>query len=379
MTKVVHLTSVHHPYDNRILYKECSTLANNGFKVVLIAPYTHDETVNGVQLRSVPIPARRLSRILFTTNKIYAQALKENGELYHIHDPELLPLVQLFRLKGKHVIFDMHENMPLALMTKPWIPRPLRSITKRFFAFIERIFLSKCAVIFAEHSYQKHYPWIIKHETILNTSIFQEVNRYASSKKRNSFTIGYIGRIAQQRGSLVILEALSCLAQRGNMVHFDCIGPFSSKQHQNEVTSLVDSLNLQGVRFYGWQQPETGLAILARCHVGLAVLQDHPNYVESYPTKIFEYMGLGLPVIASNFPLYKDIIEKNKCGLCVNPADPAEISNAIQWLLQHPEKANELGERGKLTVIKKFNWNLEEIKLIKFYNQLLADELTPSR
>lgn len=372
MTKVIHLTSVHQPYDNRILFKECSTLTNNGYEVVLIAPYDHDEIINGVQLRSIPIPSGRLSRILFTMNKIYAQALKENGEIYHIHDPELLPLVPLLKRREKYVIFDMHEYMPMALMWKPWIPLYIRPMFKQAFSFIERLFLSKCPVIFAEHSYQKHYSWIKIHETILNTPISYELFKHIHPKKHNVFTIGYFGRVAQQRGSLVTLEALSHLAQRDCIVHFDCIGPFSNKQHEDEVTTLVDSLNLQGVHFHGWQKPGSGWDILAHCHVGLAVLQDNPNYFESYPTKIFEYMGMGLPVIASNFPLYKDIVEKNKCGICVNPSDPIEISNAIQWLQQHPEKANEFGKQGRLTVIKQFNWDAEAIKLIKFYNQLLT-------
>ncbi len=370
MIKIIHLTSVHQPYDNRILFKECTTLVNNGYDVVLIAPYDHDEIINGVQLRSVPRLEGRLLRVLITTSRILRKALKENGDIYHIHDPELLPILQLLKFRGKHVIFDMHENMPMALLGKPWIPICLRPMVKFVFSLIERLSLWKCPVIFAENSYRKHYQWVEVSETILNTPIAEELLKHVVVKKYDHFTVGYLGRVAQQRGSVITLEVLSKLKQRGCKVHFVCIGPVS-REHELEVTAIVDSYNLQGVRFHGWQKPNAGWDTLARCHVGLAVLQGKPNYVESYPTKMFEYMGLGLPVIASNFPLYKDIIEKNECGICVNPSDVDEIANAIQWLEQHPEKAEELGEQGLRAINEQFNWNIEASKLINFYESVI--------
>ena len=81
-------------------------------------------------------------------------------------------------------------------------------------------------------------------------------------------------------------------------------------------------------------------------------------------------MAAGLPVIASNFPLWKEIVEKNKCGICVNPLSPREIAAAINWMLQNPTDAAEMGRNGRKAVLEKYNWEAESKKLIKFYEEI---------
>ena len=82
-------------------------------------------------------------------------------------------------------------------------------------------------------------------------------------------------------------------------------------------------------------------------------------------------MAASIPVIASNFPLWKEIVEKNKCGICVNPLNPREIAAAINWVLQNPADAAEMGRNGRKTIEEKYNWETESRKLISFYEQLL--------
>jgi len=109
-----------------------------------------------------------------------------------------------------------------------------------------------------------------------------------------------------------------------------------------------------------------GWPIIAQCHVGLAVLHPIPNYVESYPTKTFEYMAMGLPVIASNFPLYREIVEGAECGICVDPLNPEEIAGAIRWIIDHPAEAEQMGKNGHRAVEERYNWGKEEKKLLSF-------------
>jgi glycosyltransferase involved in cell wall biosynthesis len=111
--------------------------------------------------------------------------------------------------------------------------------------------------------------------------------------------------------------------------------------------------------------------MIARCHIGLAVLKPIPNYFDSYPTKMFEYMALGLPVVVSNFPLYRTIVETAKCGICVDPLNPIEIVKAIQWLLAHPDEARRMGENGRKAVMERYNWDNESKKLLELYEQIL--------
>ena len=112
--------------------------------------------------------------------------------------------------------------------------------------------------------------------------------------------------------------------------------------------------------------------LLAQARVGVATLHPDPNYLGSLPTKLFEYMAAGLPVVASNFPLWKEIVEGNKCGLTVNPLDPEEIAHAIEYLINHPDEARRMGENGRQAVLEKYNWETEGKKLLALYEKLLA-------
>ncbi len=103
----------------------------------------------------------------------------------------------------------------------------------------------------------------------------------------------------------------------------------------------------------------------------MAILHPEPNYIESFPTKLLEYMAAGLPVIASNFPLWKEIIEGNNCGLTVNPLNPREIAKAVEYLLEQSDEARKMGENGRKAVVEKYNWETESRKLIAVYEDLL--------
>jgi len=85
---------------------------------------------------------------------------------------------------------------------------------------------------------------------------------------------------------------------------------------------------------------------------------------------MFEYMAAALPIIASNFPLWKEIIEGNNCGICVNPLEPKEIARAIEYLIEHPDEARKMGENGRKVVLEKYNWENESKKLLKVYEGL---------
>jgi glycosyltransferase involved in cell wall biosynthesis len=154
-------------------------------------------------------------------------------------------------------------------------------------------------------------------------------------------------------------------------VGFECLGP-TSDRHRRELADYVSRHGLTGVRWHGFVPHDEGYRVLARCRIGLAVLADIPNYRESLPTKIFEYMALGLPVIASNFPLYRRVVEEEHVGICVNPADPAALASAIGQLLDDPQRAAAMGARGREAVRQRYRWGKEESKLLRLYEELLG-------
>jgi glycosyltransferase involved in cell wall biosynthesis len=368
--KVAHLTSAHPVSDVRIFRKQCRSLAATGYEVVLVAPHERDERIDGVRIRAVPQAHNRFERMTRTARDVVRIAAAEKPQIYHLHDPELLLWSLPLRLRGSRVVFDMHEDLPKASRTKLWLPPWLRNCLSWLTRIGERALLTGMPVVFAETSYQRDRPWVKRSATVLNMALVDELISIETAK-RAVFTICYVGWVFPDRGALNMLAAMDILADRRRVAEFECIGPIA-EECRAEVMERASRAKLP-VRMSGQRlPPNEAWRRVARCQVGLAVLRRAPNSYESYPTKLFEYMALGMPMITSNFPLYRNVVEGNSCGLCVDPDRPDELADAIEWLMDHPAEAAEMGRRGREAVLREFNWNREVGKLLRFYEELLS-------
>ena len=157
--KVVHLTTVHPPFDTRIFYREAKTLARAGYEVVLIAQHDKDELVEGIKIIALPKPRNRLARILGLTWLAFRLALRQRAEIYHFHDPELLPIGVMLKLFTRaRVIYDVHEDVPEQILTKYWIPVPLRRpLAVVFNAFEKLLARAVDAVVVATEGIAKKF------------------------------------------------------------------------------------------------------------------------------------------------------------------------------------------------------------------------------
>ena len=163
--RAVHLTSVHRPFDSRIFHKECRTLLAAGFDVVLVAPHDREETVDGVHVVPIAKAGRRLARFWRSGRDVLRRATELDGDVYHFHDPELIPVGLVLRLRGKRVIYDVHEDLPRDVLDKAWIPGPLRWLTARAAAAAWRpLRLGVHAVVSANREYRTPLP---RAETVL--------------------------------------------------------------------------------------------------------------------------------------------------------------------------------------------------------------------
>ena len=144
-------------------------------------------------------------------------------------------------------------------------------------------------------------------------------------------------------------------------------GSFSEKSVATEVKSFP---GWRAVDELGWLDRDSINHTLERSMAGLVTLHPIVNYIDALPVKMFEYMSAGVPVIASNFPLWREIVIGNDCGLCVDPLDPQAIADAIDFIAANPERAEEMGRNGQRAVNERYNWGAEEQKLLQLYSSL---------
>ncbi|MGE4287721.1 MAG: glycosyltransferase [Salinivirgaceae bacterium] len=367
---VCHLTSVHPPFDIRIFYKECVSLTNAGYQVSLIAPIQEATVRMGVSLVPVSLPGNRFMRMLIAPFRMLRLALQQKAQIYHFHDPELMLTGVLLRLAGKKVIFDVHENIRISLISKDWLPLGWAKFLAVLYYLAERVaLLFYKHLVLAEESYQKYYPQK-KSITVLNFPLNgQQVLNPKGYKEPWKFI--YAGVVHPLRGVWEMLEILNILNRKNIPVSLDLIGEMRPENLRKQVEDYLHQNNLfQLVTIHGKIDFTEVAVLLSNSHMGFSILHDIPNYRESLPTKIFEYMQHGLPVITNDFPLYKKYVEATNTGLCLNVNRPEEQVNAILDLLNHPRSMEEMGKNGMELTQNRFNWKSQEAKLLELYASL---------
>lgn len=366
--KVAHLTSVHPRYDTRIFIKMCSSLAKLGYATSLIvADGKGNELKNHVSIFDVGKPTGRLNRVLKTTKNVYKKALNLNADLYHIHDPELIPVGLKLKKKGKHVIFDAHEDLPKQLLSKPY----LKGYQQKILSFIalkyEEWTCKKFDAIITATPYIRDKFFKINPNSvdINNYPILEELDNTGLSWEEKDMAVCYVGGLSEVRGIREIVVATSLTTKKANLY---LAGKFDSESYEKIVKSEP---GWKDIKELGWLNRSEVANVYAQSRAGLVTLYPIINYLDSLPVKMFEYMAAGIPVIASDFPFWKEIIEKNECGICVDPKKPEDIAKAIDYLLENSDVAQKLGKNGRKAIEKKYNWSIEEQKLIQLYEKIL--------
>ena len=369
MTKIVHLTSVHPAVDARIFHKECRTLAAAGYDVALVAPHRYDETVNDIRIKAVPFPVDRKRRFLQTVWQVYRAGLREDASIYHIHDPELIPIGILLKLSGRSVVYDVHEDFPKDVLKKQYIlpmARPgLAQLVESAESLAAAVF---DGIVTATPVIGRRFP-PKKTVVVQNFAMMDEwISTNAIPYSKRGPIMVYVGSITEVRGIRETMTALSLLPAKLEP-RLALAGNFSPSTLEDECRR---SPGWERVDFAGWRSRTELAQILGSARLGLVLLHPTPTYLESQPTKLYEYMSAGLPVIASSFPLWRDLIERNGCGIVVDPLDPNAIARAIEWMLEHPSEAEAMGARGRATVEKYFTWDAEASKLLGLYDNVLV-------
>lgn len=369
MTKICHFTSVHPRYDTRIFLKQCTSLARSDFDVTLIvADGLGDEIKNNVTI--IDAGSRdglsRLKRMTQTVKKVLIKCLKVDADIYHFHDPELLRVGLKLKRLGKQVIYDVHEDVPRQILSKTWIPtllrKPISYVFEKYENFIaKRLSAVSCATPFIRDRYLKVNPQSID---INNFPILKELqNSIKWSQRKDEFC--YVGGIATVRG---ISELIDCLSYTKSTLNL--AGHFMSPALE---VNIKKHRNWHLVNYYGYVDRHEIQRILSQSKIGIVTLHPIINYLDSLPIKMFEYMAAGLPIIASDFPYWRQLLEKYDCAIFVDPMKPQQIAEAINELQDDAVRAEAMGRRASQVAQEHFSWSAEEEKLLNLYKNLSKD------
>lgn len=368
MKKVCHVISGYYRNDARIFYRQCISLKKKGYDVsILTNDGEEDEEVDGIKFFSTTFWHKRLKVLLFAKQQFFKKLLEIDADIYQLHSPELLSLVKLLKYKNKIVIYDAHEDLSNHVLEKDWIPT---KILRYILSKISEIYINrKFNIIDEVISPVDHVINKIKSKNatrITNFPIITHTNKILKNDFVNRKNIiCYSGTVYRYSNQYELFDAISEI--RNIEYH---IAGYIDEDFLSTLKKIDCSKKL---KYYGRISKFELKKFYDNSLIGFVVYDYKLNLgynLGSFGTnKIFEYMEAGLPIICTDFILWKEIIEKYDCGICVEPNNSNQIKNAINFLINNKEKAYQMGQNGQKAINSEYNWDVEEKKYLQMYSR----------
>lgn len=358
--RICHLTSVHLDGDIRIFHKMAKTMVED-FEVHLVVPNTTSRIQDGVRIHSFAAETqKRRKRMQQTVDLVLQEALRINADIYQLHDPELLRIAPKLHANGAKVIFDSHEDVPKQIMDKYWIPWLFRKLISIAYAHYEKRVAKKLDGIISVtpeicKRFMRYNPKVALIRNFPLKAEFPGPNW--DQKEVQHFC--YIGGLYASRG---IKEVVLAMKDVDGFLHL--AGTFDDPLL---LAELETSRAWKKVIYYGQVGRPVIQEILQKCSVGLVTLHPTPSYKEAYPIKMFEYLAAGCAVVASDFPLYRTLLQDANCGIFVDPKNQFEIANALRTLGTNAEQTLKMGRSARASFEANYNWEKETQTLSAFY------------
>lgn len=371
--RIAHFSTLHPRWDPRIRLKEMTTLSRHlGAEMALFVQDGEGDERDVEGFAVVDTGPRERSRPMGMVRggwRMFCAVRAWKPDIAHFHDPELMPWAALLRLGGVKVVYDVHEDLPRQIRHSPAFPRWLRPVLPVFATAFEWIGsrLVSGHVAATPDIAARFDP----RDTVLvqNHPIVEEMHtpgRLPMAERPNE--LAFIGGLSASRSLAEMLEAIARVPEPTRIAF---AGWFSS---ETDEAAAKASRGWQRVRPLGIVDRAAVADLLANVRGGLILFQPLPNNIAGRPIKLFEYMSAGLPVIASDFPRWREIVDGAGCGLLVDSRDPAAIAAAMQWLVDHPEEGEAMGRRGREAILERYGWDNEGAKLVEFYRRNLLAE-----
>ncbi len=370
---ICHCTIAHTALKSRTFHRQLLPLAQIGFDVRYVAPMKPAEVSSGVAVIELVRPTSFFQRLAFWP-ALLKKLLQQNADVYHIQDPQLLPLGFVLKLIFReHVIYDAYEDFPSIAAAKKSIPAMFRPFAAAGVAFVESAAARAFdAIVTADPITMRRFARAGRSKKLVFYN-FPNLRLFPAPRARSpEYELVYRGGISERTGALILLDAMRLLAARPLPPRLLLIGYFDGRQAEREFRERVRVLGLDAlVEIRGRIEHEAMAAELGEARIGVSPLLAIPKFQKNIPVKIFEYWACGLSVVATDLAPMRPFFRDGEAGLLVQPGSARQLAEAIARLLDHPESAKRMGMRGRQLVVQRFN-NAAEVRKLCTLTRLVA-------
>lgn len=374
---VCHLSTVHPAVDARIRDRECATLAHAGYDVHLFVRRPVEESYRGVHLHPLDVPTGRLRRFLYGETAA-EKVLQMKPDLVHFHDPELIPA--MLRLK-KHtdikVVFDCHEDVGSHLLLKEYIPKAARPAIRALVHFYLKLAAQNFdAVVTADRSTDAFFSrWTQRTVTLFNFPP-RDICPYPPNGDfdRRSYDFIYPGSTPRYHLE-TMFDIAAELKRRGRTTKWLILANLRFENASEWIEANLKKRQLPAYFDFARPVPLSELPhFLRMARIGIIPLPNTPKFHRNIPSKLFDYLLAGLPVLMSDLPPSYPFIAGHDVALAVKPGDIGAYADAAERLLDNPQKLVDMGRKGRSLALRRYTWESQVSTLLALYARLLPQQ-----
>lgn len=373
---IVFITSGHSPFSSRLFSKELKSLQKRYSNLTIIAPYHEVETVvDGIRVIGIKKYRSRYNR-WSPLSSLYKHTVALRPHTVHCHEPDSLLVAYLLkkRFPEIRVIYDCHEFHPQSFTEN--FPAPFRYLLRILIEKIENFLASRVDAVITVNDrlverFEKHNKLVVLLPNYPRLDIIRGKQRERDLFFNNEVHLIYAGGLSADRGLFKMIDVLKKLNNSIN-AQLILIGKFSAPVLEKNFWERVKKYNLSDkIDYKGYLSHEETMNHLINADIGLFLLDEKERYQWGEPTKYFEYSAVGLPIIISDLPAKRALIEKNGNGYLIPPDSVLEGVNAVKYLIENSHEARRMVEKGEKAFLEEYNWEAVEPRLFELYNRLL--------
>jgi glycosyltransferase involved in cell wall biosynthesis len=357
----------------RVVYEISKRMIKRGHEVTVLTlnAHGHKEFSRERAIGIHRIPAISLTKLVGAQLTVSPHSLTEANRILKQIQPDIIHAHNLyFNLTAVAPFVKRWRHLPLVTTLHLPKVRYGRAILDGIISLYQRtvcefIVRSSDKLTAVSKSVLKHaiedlkVPW--SKISIIPNGV--DTNAYVPSNRRSENTvITYVGRLIGNKGPQYLIQAAPRILRSHPEVHIHIVGEGPLKTY---LVKQVASEKLENnVHFFG-NVSDT-----------IPILQETSIFVRSSLTEgmslaVLEAMACGLPVVASNVEGNAEIVENNITGFLVPPADPGALVEAVEYLLNNPKIAMEMGRRARKKTEKSYDWQKIADLTLEIYSSLI--------